>query len=244
MGITAGSFAVTLWFILHYRLQIFADPYDPHGLDYQYYLYDKPWSRVPAFLVGLSVPWMLIWARNRYALDHGAAPKSTKAVLIISILVSLALGIILTLLFITVTDQDAPSVWGVSARKFDSWTTLDNALYLTFARPVWALSHAVIVVACYFDYVPLINGFLSHWIWTPLSRLTYCAYLLHPLVINLRCGLAVQYFQFTAWTVFQNFATDSALAYAAAIVAWCLVEKPVATLIGFVVSRPKVRPDS
>ena len=27
-----------------------------HGADYQYYLYDKPYSRIPAYLVGFAVP--------------------------------------------------------------------------------------------------------------------------------------------------------------------------------------------
>lgn len=146
-----------------------------------------------------------------------------------------AIGVIFFLLFITYSDQDGG--FG-SSRVMSNWTTLQNDVYLTFGRPLWACAHAVIALACFFDYVPIVNGFLSHWIWVPLTRLTYNAYLLHPLVINLRCGLAVQYYQFSGWTLFQNLLTDSALAYAAAIVAWCLVEKPVATLTGFLIKKP------
>lgn len=75
--------------------------------------------------------------------------------------------------------------------------------------------------------------------WAPLTKLTYNAYLLHPLCVNLRCGLAVQYYQFTYYQILQNCLTDSILAYIAAAVAFCLVEKPTGTLTGFLLAKPK-----
>jgi len=240
IGIAVSSFVTTFVLIWHYKLAIIDNPGDRvHGEDYQYYLYDKPWSRIPAYLVGFVVPWLLLWAKGKYGLERGTQPRSAAAFAAVRVAFWAAIGVIFFLLFITLSDQDGG--FG-STRAMSNWTTPDNAFYLTFARPVWACAHAVIAVACFFDYLPIANGFLSHWVWAPLARLTYNAYLLHPLVINLRCGLAVQYYQFSYWTLFQNLLTDSTLAYAAAAVMWCLVEKPTATLTGFLLAKPTAKP--
>lgn len=236
--ITISSFVVTFWLICHYNLGIIDDPRSPHGSDYQYYLYDKPWSRIPAFLVGLVVPWVLLWAKDKYGLQRGTQPRSARAVVLARIAFMLALGVIFFLLFITYTDQDGG--FG-SSKVMSNWSTEASATYLTFGRPLWACAHAVIALACYFDYIPFVNGFLSHWLWSPLTRLTYNAYLFHPLMINFRCGLAVQYYQFTTWTLLQNLLIDSTLAYVCAAVAWCLVEKPAATLTTFLLAKPRSR---
>lgn len=227
LGTIVSSFAVTFWLVMHYKLSIYMDVTGPHGADYQYYLYDKPWSRIPAFLVGMVVPWLLSWARNRYGLERGTEPRSSRARCIAYSLFLGALGVLAFLLFIAMSNGDGG--YG-SSRIANNWTEVENAMYITFARPLWACAHAVIALLCFFDYIPFVNGFLSHWLWTPLTRLTYNAYLLHPIVVNWRCGLATQYYQFTVWTVLSNWAVDSALAYAAAVVVWCLVEKPVAAL--------------
>merc|ERR1712137_1158805 len=96
----------TFYLICHYSLGIIDDPRKPHGSDYQYYLYDKPWSRIPAYLVGLVVPWILTWAKRVYNLERGTQPKSKGAVMGVYCLVLLALCVIFGLLFITISDED------------------------------------------------------------------------------------------------------------------------------------------
>jgi len=226
-AITAASFILTFYLICYYNLGVIDDPTKAHGSDYQYYLYDKPWSRIPAYLVGLAVPWLLAWAKRVYGLERGNQPRTSTACAIAYLVFTIALGIIFFLLFITYTDQAGP---GESSRESSNWTRTENGLYLTFGRPLWACAHAMIALTCYFDYVPIVDGFLSHWLWAPLTRLTYNAYLFHPLMINLRCGWALNYYQFSSWTLAQNLLIDTTLAYMCATAAWCLVEKPAATM--------------
>lgn len=235
IAITVASFVITFSIIWQYKLAILDDPTTPHGSDYQYYLYDKPWSRIPAFLVGFVVPWVLLWAKRVHGLDRGTQPRSAAAFFAVRVAFWAAIGVVFFLLFVAYSDQAG----GFGSTRVESnWTTLENGIYLTFGRPLWVCAHIVITLACYFDYVPLVNGFLSHHLWAPLTKLTYNAYLLHPLMINLRCGNAVQYYQFTWWTLFENLIIDAGLAYAAAAVTWCLVEKPVTTLTGFLIAKP------
>jgi peptidoglycan/LPS O-acetylase OafA/YrhL len=234
-----ASFIVTWLIIWQYNLTIIDNPGTPRGADYQYYLYDKPYSRIPAYLVGFAVPWILLWAKQKYGLERGSQPLTTRAFILVRCAVVVALGLIFFLLFITYTNQ--PGGFGHESKKISNWGKIANDIYLTFGRPLWAAAHAVLVVACYFDYIPLINSVLAHPVWAPLTKLTYNAYLLHPLIVNWRCGLAVQYYPFTVFMVLQNMACDTALAFVAAAIAWCLVEKPASTLTGFLLGKPATR---
>ncbi|XP_011630660.1 nose resistant to fluoxetine protein 6-like [Pogonomyrmex barbatus] len=73
-----------------------------------------------------------------------------------------------------------------------------TAIYMALQRVFWAISFAWIVIACFTKHGGIVNQLLSFKGWIPLSRLTYCAYLLNPIIIrsiNL-CSEAPIYFQF------------------------------------------------
>ncbi|XP_037929232.1 nose resistant to fluoxetine protein 6-like [Teleopsis dalmanni] len=58
------------------------------------------------------------------------------------------------------------------------------AAYSSLSHSAWALSLAWITIACSTGYGGYINTFLSaSWLY-PFSRVTYCAYLVHPIVIR------------------------------------------------------------
>ncbi|KRY75619.1 Nose resistant to fluoxetine protein 6 [Trichinella pseudospiralis] len=63
-------------------------------------------------------------------------------------------------------------------------------MYGGLARIAWATVLAWITFACTAGYAAPLNDFLSWKIWIPLSRLTYSAYLVHPILI--RCYYASQ----------------------------------------------------
>ncbi|KAL5012556.1 hypothetical protein ScPMuIL_011107 [Solemya velum] len=57
------------------------------------------------------------------------------------------------------------------------------ALYNAVSRTVWSIGVCWVVFACATGYGGFVNNLLSWKAAIPLSRLTYCAYLVHPLVI-------------------------------------------------------------
>lgn len=59
------------------------------------------------------------------------------------------------------------------------------AAYSSLSHSVWAVGLSWIVVACSTGYGGYVNSILSAPILYPVSRITYCAYLVHPLVIRL-----------------------------------------------------------
>merc|ERR1712142_563132 len=59
-----------------------------------------------------------------------------------------------------------------------------SALYASLSRLSWSLALAWVVLACVTGYGGIINSFLSLNIFIPLSRLTFMAYLIHPMVME------------------------------------------------------------
>lgn len=58
------------------------------------------------------------------------------------------------------------------------------AAYSSLSHTAWAMSLAWIVVACSSGYGGYVNTILSAPIIYPFSRVTYCAYLVHPIAIR------------------------------------------------------------
>merc|ERR1712187_1055785 len=104
-----------------------------------------------------------------------------------------------------------------------------STLYITFSRPMWAVCWAILTFLCYYGHVPITNGILSHRFWTPFARLTYGAYLCHPLVIKLSGGNAVQYYTFSNMDLLYRWTGNLILAYFGSFLVWCYIERPVMT---------------
>jgi hypothetical protein len=128
------------------------------------------------------------------------------------------------------------------ARNELQWTLLEDALWITLSRPVWCLAWLVLTLACYFDYLPITNAILAAPIMAPLANLTFGAYLVHPIIIKIIAGNVDGYFNFSAGEAIQRALIFATLAYASATLTWCLVEKPFATMTGWLVPKGKKRP--
>ncbi|KYN30589.1 Nose resistant to fluoxetine protein 6 [Trachymyrmex septentrionalis] len=63
-------------------------------------------------------------------------------------------------------------------------SVLSTAIYVALSRTVWAIGIASIVIMCCTEHGDIVKKLLSCKIWIPLSRLTYCAYLLNPFIIR------------------------------------------------------------
>ncbi|XP_053988422.1 nose resistant to fluoxetine protein 6-like [Hylaeus volcanicus] len=58
-----------------------------------------------------------------------------------------------------------------------------SALYIAVSRTMWGLGIAWLTVACTTNNGGIVTKILAHRCWIPLSKLTYCIYLLNPLII-------------------------------------------------------------
>ncbi|CAL1277767.1 unnamed protein product, partial [Larinioides sclopetarius] len=63
-----------------------------------------------------------------------------------------------------------------------SLTPVGTGFYNSFSRTIFGLGVAWVIFVCVEGQADIVNRFLSWKPWIPLSRLTFCAYLVHPIV--------------------------------------------------------------
>ncbi|XP_045468559.1 nose resistant to fluoxetine protein 6 isoform X4 [Harmonia axyridis] len=122
-------------------------------------IYDKPWTRLGPYLVGMSIGWFLFKKNCQLHMN--------KVVVLVGW--TLSTGCLLVL------------VYGLYGVNLDP---ISGAAYSALSHSAWALGLGWIVVACSTGYGGIVNKILSAGILYPFSRVTYCAYLLHPIVIR------------------------------------------------------------
>jgi len=201
---------------------------------YGRYLSARSWHRYPGFCVGLMAPWALD-ALEKRGLTRGSQPTSIKARVIVYLACLGACATLAAVMLLPYTNTSGPGVHAKVCDDFACWSKPVTVLFITFNRPIWCMALLVLTLACYFDYLPLINRTLSASFWTPLSNLTYGCYLIHPCIIKLLAGNTWDYYTYSPADAISRACLNATLAYCAAICLWCLVEKPCATMTTWLV---------
>ena len=174
-------------------------------------IYIKPWSRISPYLVGLAMGYVLY---KSYRLN---VRKSIGVVIYSSmwaVAAFVAMWLVYGLYFIW---QRRPS-------------TAENVIYITFSRFLWGCCLAVVVLACHNGYGWFVNSFLSMKLWTPLARMTFCAYLVHPWVIVVVYGQVQSPIHYTDSSLACYFVSFVVISYAVAAVLCVVVEFPLGTM--------------
>ncbi|KAI6193923.1 Nose resistant to fluoxetine protein 6 [Aphelenchoides besseyi] len=69
-------------------------------------------------------------------------------------------------------------------RNGDQWTRLKSALYSSLSRIGWSVGLIVITLSCRYNCGGPLQRLARLNIWIPMAKLTYCVYLIHPLVLQ------------------------------------------------------------
>ncbi|CAI5448562.1 unnamed protein product [Caenorhabditis angaria] len=147
-------------------------------------LYQKPWIRCPPYFIGILVGYILTMRK----------PRIPWAVAIFGWLT--AFGIACACLFINY-DYDKGSYW--------SWPI--RATFYNFSRIGWSFSVSWVIYANHFGYGGPVNNFMSHPIWQPFGRLSYCAYIVHWMVLSYYFNLGERpLFYVSFWQIFLYYA--------------------------------------
>lgn len=146
-------------------------------------VYIKPYCRIGPYLVGLLFAhYMLTSTEQRKSL------KLSRSVQTAGWLFTLLATVGVILAMLPANQGDIPSVQVAAA-------------YSALSRVLWSLG------LCWITFVSLqqcggpLSTFLSLKVWTPLSRLTYCAYLVHPLIIAIFYGSRHQTFDYSFYLI-------------------------------------------
>ncbi|CAH1802111.1 unnamed protein product [Owenia fusiformis] len=158
--------------------RIYSDPNTRDDFSvYWHNIFIKPWTRVGPYLIGIILGFILYETQGKITLR-----KPWKQLAIV-------LGWVLSATFMLVVvfatySQNQPGV--------EKWNIGTYVFFETTKRYMWAIGLGWVVFACEAGYGGIINTFLSWDVWTPLCRLTYVAYLVHPIIIYRFCYTRLQ----------------------------------------------------
>ncbi|KAL7289343.1 hypothetical protein TKK_0016711 [Trichogramma kaykai] len=140
-------------FVIAYKNDYIARIQEPFALFDE--LYDKPWLRAGPYFIGTMTGYLLF--KTNCNIKMPILLRGVGWVASSLIMGSLVYGLYPENLSVTV-----------------------SSVYAALGHTAWAIAVSFIVVQCCTGAAPLVDKLLSLRIIYPLSRLTYCAYLVHP----------------------------------------------------------------
>jgi len=172
-------------------------------------IYDKPWTRLGPYLVGMSVGWILFKTDCKIKIKRG--------IVVLGWTLSLSLLIFL--------------VYGLYGSKLHP---ISAAAFSSLSHTAWALALAWIVIACSTGYGGYVTSILSSSLLYPFSRVTYCAYLVHPVVIRVTAMRMDAPLHLGPEMVTVMFTGHLVLSYVISFVVSLLFEAPIVSLLRLV----------
>ncbi|KAG8181950.1 hypothetical protein JTE90_026891 [Oedothorax gibbosus] len=170
-------------------------------------VYTKPYTRISPYLVGIGLAYYL------YKRRESACGKNSLVTLSLGWLISS--GIVLACMF------------GLYHRHM---SVLEMSFYNAFNRTCFAGGLAWVIYVCITGQGGVVNKILSFKLFIPLGRLTYCAYLVHPIVIQATYMSMKAMIEFSHITMVIYFLGFLVLSYGIAFITSLLFESPVIRL--------------
>jgi peptidoglycan/LPS O-acetylase OafA/YrhL len=138
--------------------------------------YAKPWCRMSSFLVGV----LMALYQTQHVTRSGHLPPP--GLLLMGIGYVVALGIMFVCVFTPYwdTSHDPDAFMSNECQ----WSHAYDTIYSIVCRTAWGASICWLIFASLTCQGGPITRFLSWSFWTPFARLTYCWYLLHPLLMG------------------------------------------------------------
>lgn len=112
----------------------------------------------------------------------------------------------------------------------DPFNKTENVMYFMFGRTVFSIGIAFMIYACHYGFGGIINSFLSWSFWVPPSRLTFMAYLSHPIVLGLMYSTMRFRFIYTDYMFLMLVVPAVVLSYGLAFAFAVTVEYPLANV--------------
>ena len=194
----------------------------PNYLDYWYKIYSKPYCRIQPYLIGVILAYLYLEGRDEPEKDHekDSAQKlknQMKSWKIRYIFYVFGLSLILLPVFLPYDANHYPGTWP------RGW----NAIYIGFSRGIFALGLSLLIYPVLMGYGRGIYGFLGAKIFIPLARLTFAAYLVHPMIVQMLYYGSKQGIYIDSWRIFFNYASFLLITYCLAFLLSVSLESPI-----------------
>ncbi|XP_033118103.1 nose resistant to fluoxetine protein 6-like [Anneissia japonica] len=181
-------------------------------------IYVQPWTRISTYLVGMAVGYILYKYRGR-----------------------VRMSLSMTLLgWVTATVIGLAVVYGLYGNFHGNHLSkAATVVYITLCRFAWAIALAWVVFACATGYGGPVNSLLSWSAWIPLARISYCAYLLHPIIMFVFYYSLPTAVYFSDFLMVYFFLGHLVLSYTGAFVLSVCAEAPFMALEKLLLKRDK-----
>ncbi|XP_026846679.1 uncharacterized protein LOC6603580 [Drosophila persimilis] len=170
------------------------------------FLYDKPWQRVGSYIVGMFTGYALYKVKTPPQVSrrlNGALWAASVATLLIVI-------------------------FGVWKGQLSTWST---AFYVGVGHTAFSCGLVWIVLSSCWGLAPTVNAILSYRVLWPLSRLTYCAYLIHPIIMFICSSHMSGTVHLSNLLILTLFLGNAVVSFGSAFVISALFEAPVIRIL-------------
>lgn len=181
--------------------------------DYFNTLFDKPYCRIGPYLIGILTGYII------YKMTDFKKPLR-KIYVTICWLIAIFLG--LSIMF------------GIYRAHFGSVVA---TIYNSLSRTAWSIAVAWMIFACLSGFGGRINRILCSKVWIPLSRLSYSAYLIHPVIIEGYCYALYRPIHFQIDTLLLYYFGFFVSSYLAAFLVSMTFESPMMALEKLLLTR-------
>jgi peptidoglycan/LPS O-acetylase OafA/YrhL len=122
------------------------------------------------------------------------------------------------------------SPWNNYRTGVAGWSHAGWYAYLGLSRTAWAVSLAFFAVPFALGYGDFVRSFLGASFWTPLARLTFGAYLIHPVFLAyFVASITTQLrYSFGNWMMWSCYAVI--VSYGLSFISFLVLEKPLMNL--------------
>eukprot|EP00735_Rhodelphis_limneticus_P008849 TRINITY_DN2325_c0_g1::TRINITY_DN2325_c0_g1_i1::g.20929::m.20929 TRINITY_DN2325_c0_g1::TRINITY_DN2325_c0_g1_i1::g.20929 ORF type:complete len:661 (+),score=170.30,sp/Q09225/NRF6_CAEEL/24.35/2e-38,Acyl_transf_3/PF01757.17/3.9e+03,Acyl_transf_3/PF01757.17/1.6e-20,CopD/PF05425.8/4.5e+03,CopD/PF05425.8/3.6e+02,CopD/PF05425.8/0.48,CopD/PF05425.8/7.9e+03 TRINITY_DN2325_c0_g1_i1:99-2081(+) len=241
-ALLAGTFSAAAATMSVYELS--PSTFEMSGTEYSNMAYKKPYIRIQSYLLGMITYFITVDidatisakqvndmqeapfepkgaskasnGTSGFSLDALGVGTRTKVAMLVC-----GFGLMLTAAFGTYSlYQDLEPDWSQSRK----------VTFETFWHATWTIGVALFAMLCFYGHGGCLNDFLASPAWMPFLRLSYCLYLVHPLVI-----FTVYYSQeqpqiFTHWGYLCSFAGVLLMSAVAAFPLYLCLEAPAGPL--------------
>jgi len=116
-------------------------------------------------------------------------------------------------------------------------TLLESSLYWATHRTLWALIIGWIVHASATGKGGIINDFLSHPVFGPLSNLSYIAYLIHPVLMSLHTGLVRERVNYGHYELMNIFMARMVMSFLLSAILYVAIEVPFGSIEKYILPK-------
>lgn len=178
-------------------------------------LYYPPWTRIGPYLVGLATGYFVVHLNGRLTVKR-------------------------TILVTCWIVGSLCNLWALFGLYRRNLSVISTALYTSLSRTAWGLGLSWITIACSTNNAGIIKSILCFRGWVPFSKLSYTAYLISPIIINLIYSSSEKAIHMDFFPLLTYFFGFLGITYICSFFISLIIEVPTTRLIKWAIGHKNV----